>query len=138
MVDVNRFNFGGGSEGFDKGWMMENISDFKKWIEDNKSKTDEGLEAMKQVMSIGCDIASAAAVKWFRERGMEQAWVSARVSQISDCIVEGCSGGQESVIKDCATLYAGTGNVMMVMLMAFVSYSLIGVRVAESVMSGDE
>lgn len=134
---VNRFNFGGGNEGFDSNWKMENISDFKKWIADNKFKTDEGLEAMKQVMSIGCDIASAAAVKWFREKGMEQAWVSARVSQISDAIVNGCDEGKESVVKDCATLYAGTGNVMMVMMMAFVSYSLIGVNVAESLIGSD-
>ena len=48
----------------------------------------------------------------------QQEWVSCRVSKISDHIVDGCSDGQESVIKDCAALYAGTGNVMMVMLMA--------------------
>lgn len=117
-------------------WNMDNVDDFKKWVTDNKSKSDEGCDAMKAVMEMGCDIASAAAVKWFRDEGkMKPDEVSAIVGEIADKIASSCAEGQESVIKDCASLFAGTGNPGMVMMIAFVSYSLIGVRVAASVMA---
>jgi hypothetical protein len=134
MVDSNRIR-----EHFNKSKLnMENAHDFKKWIDDNKGKAEDGCDAMQTVMSIGTDIASAAAVKWFRERGRQQAWVSDRVSRVSELLLERCNSCQESVIRDCASLFAGTSNVMMVMMMAFVAYSIIGVQVAETLIGEDE
>jgi hypothetical protein len=118
------------------GWNMKNIQNFTNWIDDNKSKTDEGCEAMKAVMSMGVDVASAAAIKWFRDAGkMKQEDVSEMATELASRIVDECAAARESVIKDCASLFAGTGNLGMVVMMAFVSYSLVGVRIAESVMS---
>lgn len=120
-----------------EGWNNNNLENFTKWIDDNKSKSDQGCEAMKAVMKMGSDIASAAAVQWFRDKGkMKQDEVAALSDEIVKRIVEQCSDRQENVIRDCASLFAGTGNAGMVMMMAFVSYSLIGVHVAESLMAG--
>jgi len=136
MVSHNRLNDGGSGPG--KDWNMDNVHDFKKWIDDNRHKTDEGLDAMKAVMSIGAEVASAAAVNWFRERGQERDWVADRTEVICDAIDAGCRDGMETVIRDCASLFAGTGNVMMVMMMAFVSYSVIGVSAAEKMMASSD
>jgi hypothetical protein len=116
-------------------WKMDNVHDMQRWIEDNKNKTDEGLQAVKSVISIGADVASAAIVKRLRDVGMKQEDVANLVEKICDRVIEGCNDGRESVIKDCASLFAGTGNVLLVMMMAFVSYSLIGVKIADSLVS---
>jgi hypothetical protein len=131
MVDSNRW-FQGNKDvsGFD----MSNVADFKRWIEDNKSKTNEGLEALQAVMSIGTDVASAACVKRFRDKGKEQTEVAALTSEICDKIIAACNENKSEVVKDCASLFAGTGNTALVMMMGFVCYSIIGINVADELM----
>jgi hypothetical protein len=124
MVDFNK-----------SGWNVQNIHDFKKWINDNLGKSDEGCEAMQVVMAIGHDIAAAAAVKWFRESGKygpEE--VADMGSSIVDKIMAACEKNKESVIRDSAHMFAGSGQVSLVVMMTFVSYSLIGVEVANELM----
>jgi hypothetical protein len=124
MVDFNEFK-----------WDMHNIHDFKKWVNDNQSKTDEGCEAMQAVMKIGPEIASAAAVKWFRESGKYGPQEVADMGgKIVDKIIAACEKKQESVIRDSASMFAGSGQVSLVVMMTFVSYSLIGVEVASELM----
>lgn len=135
MVSINRIGDGGKEK---NGWNMENVHDFTKWIRDNESKSNEGIEALNAVMSIGTDVASAACVKWFRERGWSQERVSALTDSICERIISSCKNGKESVVRDCATVFAGTGNIMMVMMLAFVSYSIIGVEVANGLIAENE
>lgn len=125
MVDFNK-----------KDWDTSNIHDFRKWVDDNQSKTDEGCEAMQAVMKIGPDIAAAAAVKWFRESGEYGPQEVADMGEkIVDKIVAACDKKQETVIRDSASMFAGSGQVSLVVMMTFVSYSLIGVEVANELMS---
>lgn len=125
MVDFNKFK-----------WDMHNIHDFQEWVSDNQGKTDEGCEAMQAVMKIGPDIAAAAAVKWFRESGKYGPQEVADMGgKIVDKIVAACEKKQETVIRDSASMFAGSGQVSLVVMMTFVSYSLIGVEVANELMS---
>jgi hypothetical protein len=119
-------------------WKMNNVHDFQKWIADNKDKTDEGLQALKSVMSIGNDVASAAIVKRLRDTGFSQAEVAGMADSICDKVLDECVAGRESVIRDCASIFAGTGNTLLVMMIAFVSYSLIGFKIADELASSRE
>lgn len=130
MVDFNRIE--------KSHWDMKNIHDFKKWIDDNKGKTSEGLEAMQAVMSIAPDIASTAAIKWFRESGMQAEEVQEMTGQIVDAILAGCEKKKEEVIRDSASMFAGTGEVALVVMMTFVSYALVGVEVANRLMKNQK
>lgn len=126
MVDFNK----------ESHFKMDNIHDFHKWIKDNKEKTDEGCQAMQAVMKIGPDIAAAAAVKWFRESGKYgPQQVADMGKEIVDKIIKACGEKQESVIRDSAGMYAGSGEIALVVMMTFVSYSLIGVEIANEMMS---
>lgn len=125
MVDFNRFS----------GFNMENIHDFRRWTEDNKEKSKEGCEVMEAVMSIGPDIASAAALKWLRKAGKDADEVKELADRIVADILLACSQGQEDVIRDSASMFAGTGQSGLVMMMTFVSYSLIGVEVANNLLA---
>lgn len=135
MVSINRI---GDSDKDKNGWKMENVHDFTKWIRDNESKSNDGIEALSAVMSIGTDVASAACVKWFREQGWSQERVGALTDAICERIVRSCREGKDSVVRDCAQVFAGTGNIMMVMMLAFVSYSIIGVEVANGLIAENE
>lgn len=125
MVDFNKFNL----ESRDMPW-----HEFKKWIDEHRDLADESCDALQAVIKIGPEVACAAAVKWFRECGMQAQEVSGMERKIVDRVVVACGDKQESVIRDSASMFAGSGQLSMVVVMGFVSYSLIGVQVANELM----
>lgn len=133
MVSVNRiFNGSGGSdEGKKPGpWDQTNVDDYRSWIADNKDKIESGRDALGKVMSIGSDVAGAAAVKWFHQTGWEADEVLAISARLAERIVEACDSRRSAVIEDCAKMFAGSGSTTNVMIMAFVAYAVIGIEVA--------
>lgn len=117
-------------------WNMENIEDFGKWKEDNKEKSMEGCDALKSVMAVRHEIAVTATLKWLRDKGgYGQEGVAALEDRIVGEIMAACKRRTEEVIRDSATIFAVSGEVDRVVMMATVSFAIIGVEVANKLIA---
>ena len=107
---------------------------YNAWIEENKGFIDSGLEALKSVMVRAQDIAGASAVAWLRENGADPDVIIARAGELAAMITKRCDAATGTVMEDCARLYAGSRQAKDVTLMAYVAYSIVGVKAANEFM----